>query len=379
MDDQFAGIWRSTSKFKYHKAMTDELPLPITQDQRDEAEEQIAEHHKIIDFDTREYPVEVIVSKYLDRLEEEDNDFFVPDYQRELVWPDEHQSRFIESVLMGLPIPLLFVADVKGQEGRVEIVDGSQRVRTLARFMRNNLRLTGLKRLTKLNGFTFTDLPPVRQRRFGRHTMRMIELREGADEEVRRDIFNRINTGSLRLNDMEVRWGVKDGPFLKFVRTCSEQSLFRKLAPLSKGAIDRREGQEFVLRFFAYLHNYTKFDRSVVGFLNDYLESVQNFDEQTQTAFQTEWDRMLSFVDTYIPNGFSKGRGHVRTPRIRFEAISVGTALALQRLPKLVPASVDWLESDAFKAHMRSDASNSRPKVIARIDFVRDNLLSAQP
>jgi len=359
--------------------MPDELPNIITQDQRDKAEEQIAAHHKIIDFDTREYPVEVIVSKYLDRLEEDDNDFFVPDYQRELVWPDEHQSRFIESVLMGLPIPLLFVADVKGQEGRVEIVDGSQRVRTLARFMRNELRLIGLKRLTKLNGFTFADLPPVRQRRFGRHTMRMIELREGADEEVRRDIFNRINTGSLRLNDMEVRWGVKDGPFLKFVRTCSEQPLFRELAPLSRGAIDRREGQEFVLRFFAYLHNYTKFDRSVVGFLNDYLESVQEFSEETRDAFQAEWDRMLTFVKTHIPNGFSKGKGHVRTPRIRFEAISVGTALALRQQPSLVPASMDWLESETFKAHMRSDASNSRPKVVARIEFVRDNLLSALP
>lgn len=359
--------------------MPDELPISITQDQRDEAEEQIAAHHKIIDFDTREYPVEVIVSKYLDRLEEDDNDFFVPDYQRELVWPDEHQSRFIESVLMGLPIPLLFVADVKGQEGRVEIVDGSQRVRTLARFMRNELRLTGLKRLTKLNGFTFGDLPPVRQRRFGRHTMRMIELREGADEEVRRDIFNRINTGSLRLNDMEVRWGVKDGPFLKFVRTCSEQPLFRELAPLSRGAIDRREGQEFVLRFFAYLHNYTKFDRSVVGFLNDYLESVQDFGVDTQAEFQAIWDRMLAFVKTHIPNGFSKGKGHVRTPRIRFEAISVGTALALRQQPDLVPASVDWLESEAFKAQMRSDASNSRPKVIARIEFVKVNLLSALP
>jgi hypothetical protein len=209
--------------------------------------------------------------------------------------------------------------------------------------------------------------------------MRMIELREGADEEVRRDIFNRINTGSLRLNDMEVRWGAKDGPFLKFVRMCSEQQLFRYLAPLSKGAIDRREGQEFVLRFFAYLHNYTKFDRSVVGFLNDYLDSVQAFDADAQIAFQAEWDRMLTFVKTHIPNGFSKGKGHVRTPRIRFEAISVGTALALRQKPDLAPASVDWLESEAFKAHMRSDASNSRPKVIARIEFVRDNLLTAQP
>lgn len=340
----------------------------------DAAESQIAEHHKIIDYDTREYPVEVIVEKYLNRLEEDDNDFFIPDYQRELVWPDEHQSRFIESVLMGLPIPLLFVADVKGQEGRVEIVDGSQRVRTLARFMKDELTLSGLKVLTKLNGFKFSNLPLIRQRRFGRHTMRMIELREGVSEEVRRDIFSRINTGSLRLNDMEVRWGVSDGPFLNFLRVCSQQPRFTKLAPLSKAAIDRREREEFVLRFFAYLRDYKKFDRSVVEFLNSYLKDMANFPPQTQSNYQAEWDRMLTFVEMHFKT-FTKVEGHVRTPRIRFEALSVGTALALRIKPDLVPPSLSWLESDEFKREMRSDASNSRPKVIRRIEFVRDHLL----
>ena len=356
------------------KTIPDELFPAFSPAEIEAAEAQITEHHKIIDYDTREYPVEVIVTKYLERLEEDDNDFFIPDYQRELVWPDEHQSRFIESVLMGLPIPLLFVADVKGQEGRVEIVDGSQRVRTLARFMKNELKLSGLERLTKLNGFKFSDLPLIRQRRFGRHTMRMIELREGAEEEVRRDIFSRINTGSLKLNDMEVRWGVNDGPFLKFIRACSNQPLFLKLAPLSRAAIDRREGQEFVLRFFAYLRDYQKFERSVVGFLNNYLHDMESFDEAAQAISQAEWDRMLAFVDAHI-HTFGKSKGHVRTPRIRFEALSVGTALALRINPSLVPSSLDWLDSDEFKKEMRSDASNSKPKVIRRIEYVRDQLL----
>ena len=353
--------------------MTENISQAISAADRDAAEAQIAEHHKIIDYDTREYPVEVIVDKYLKKLEEDDNDFFIPDYQRSLTWPDEHQSRFIESVLMGLPIPLLFLADVERQEGRAEIVDGSQRVRTLARFMKNELQLSGLKQLTKLNGFTFADLPPIRQRRFGRHTMRIIELREGTDEEVRRDIFNRINTGSVRLTDMEQRWGASDGPFLKFLRACSQQELFIKLAPLGEKAVNRREPQEFVLRFFAYLRDYQMFDRSVVDFLNSYLDDMKTkFDE---VALQTEWNCMLAFVDQYFPNGFSKGKGHVRTPRIRFEAISVGAALALRKNPNIVPASVDWLESHEFKGLMRSDASNSRPKVIRRIEFVRDNIL----
>ncbi|MRT15207.1 DUF262 domain-containing protein [Enterobacteriaceae bacterium RIT711] len=358
--------------------MNEDVRTIISIEQRDEAEKQISEQHKIIDYDTREYPVEVIVSKYLTGIKEDDNDFFVPDYQRDHTWTDEHQSKFIESVLMGLPIPLLFLADVEGQEGRAEIVDGSQRVRTLARFMNNELRLSGLKKLSKLNGFTFNDLPLVRQRRFGRHTMRMIELREGTDEEIRRDIFSRINTGNLKLNDMEQRWGVSDGQFLRFVRECASGDLFKKLAPLSDKAVKLREPQEFVLRFFAYLRDYTKFERSVVDFLDSYLNDMQkNFDDKMEDDYRNEWNRMLSFVDIYFPNGFSKGKGHVRTPRIRFEALSVGVALALKVNVNIQLSNVDWLESEEFKIMMRSDASNSRPKVIKRIEFVRDQLLGA--
>lgn len=354
--------------------MQEELIDRITPEMKEAAEQQIAEHHKIIDYDTREYPVEVIVSKYLERLEEDDNDFFIPDYQRDLTWPDDHQSRFIESVLMGLPIPLLFLADVAGKEGRAEIVDGSQRVRTLARFMKGELTLAGLRRLDKLNGFSYDDLPPSRKRRFGRHTVRMIEMREGVDEESRRDIFSRINTGNLKLNPMEVRWGTNDGPFLRFVRECSEDPRFRRLVPLSEKAVKFREPQEFVLRFFAYLNNYRNFDRSVIDFLNDYLEQYENFESATESTAKAEWGRMLDFAERHFKT-FAKKEGHVRTPRIRFEAISVGAALALRENPDLAPTSVDWMESDEFKALMRSDASNSRPKVIARIEFVKNKLL----
>lgn len=348
----------------------------ITEARKVAAEEQIVAHHKTIDYDTREYPVEVLVQKYLTRLEEDDNELFVPDYQREHTWSHEHQSKFIESVLIGLPIPYLFVADVPGKEGRLEIVDGSQRIRTLASFVENTLTLTGLKKLTSLNGFTFADLPISRQRRFKRHTLRMIELTEDADEEVRRDIFERINTGSQRLTDMEVRWGVHDSPLLRFIRECSEDERFARLAPLNEAAVRRRERQEFVLRFFAYLENYQHFERKVVDFLNEYLEREQaQFDAKRKGDMKKEWDRMLAFVDQTFPNGFSKAEGHIRTPRIRYEAIAVGSALALRRQPKLKPGNLDWLDSDEFKELTTSDASNSRPKVVKRIEYVRDHLL----
>ena len=111
--------------------------------------------------------------------------------------------------MLGLPIPYIFVADISETEdlARLEIIDGTQRIRTLARFINNELKLNNLEKLDSLNEFTFSDLPLSRQRRFQRTTIRMIQLTEDADEGTRRDLFERINTGSVELNEMEKRRG----------------------------------------------------------------------------------------------------------------------------------------------------------------------------
>lgn len=168
------------------------------------AMKQLEDEKKIVDYDTKEYPVEVLVQKYDNQIDDED-ELFVPNYQHDFVWTEKRQSKFIESVILGLPIPYIFVAD---NEGRMEIVDGSQRIRTLVSFSTNELILGDLKKLTELNGFKFSDLPLKEQRRFKRKTIRMIELTENADEAVRRDIFERINTGSDELKAMEKRKGI---------------------------------------------------------------------------------------------------------------------------------------------------------------------------
>jgi hypothetical protein len=348
----------------------------IGDNERQAAERQVTEHLRIVDYDTKEYPVETVVMKYLTRKSDEDNDLFVPDYQRDFTWSVERQSKFIESILVGLPIPYVFVADVSDKEGRLEIVDGSQRIRTLAAFVTNRLKLLGLAKLTSLIGFRFCDLELVRQRRFLRRTIHMIELSEKADEEVRRDIFERINTGSDVLRDMEVRRGIVPGPFLTLIEECAANPLFRELAPLSPASEKRREREELVLRFFAYLDNYEGFEKRVREFLDDYLKATQgNFDRQKSAIFKDTFLIMLEFVRRVFPNGFKKAANHKRTPHIRFEAIAVGSALALRQCPDLHPAEPTWLDSAEFKKYTTSDSSNSKPKVKRRIEYVRDCLL----
>lgn len=354
--------------------------LPIVDEHRAAAlDAQVQEMQKVIDFEIREYPVEVIVDKFVTGLERDEAELFVPDYQREFVWTKKHQSRFVESILLSLPIPYIFVADVaEGQrEGRLEIVDGSQRVRTLVAFLQGDLQLVGLKKLTQANGLRFTDMSPPRQMRFKRKTLRMIELTEQTDEESRREIFDRLNSGGVRIESMEQRRGSHDGEFLTFLEELAGTERFKTLCPVSQARAKRAEYLELVLRYFAYCDNYAGFSKKVEDFLTEYLVAGNaNSTAETRAVQRAQFDAMLNFVERYFPHGFKKHASNNSVPRIRFEALAVGVTLAQRVDPDLVPADVSvWLESDEFRFHTRSDASNSRPKVVNRLHYVRDNLL----
>jgi hypothetical protein len=180
----------------------------------EKAEQQIYDLRKTVRYDIRELTIEIIVNKYNKGLDyDEDstskansdyyNTIYVPEYQRDFTWDDVRQSRFIESVLLGLPVPLIFVAENK--DSAWEIVDGSQRIRTLDSFLSNKLQLKGIEKIHSLNGFCFNDLDKSRQGKFKDTPMRMIVLSEDADDSVKKDMFERINRGSDLLKPMEKR------------------------------------------------------------------------------------------------------------------------------------------------------------------------------
>jgi len=359
--------------------MTDKVQLLLDDSERAIfVDQQIEELQKITDYEIKEWPIGVLVEKFISGRENDESEIFIPDYQRDMVWTPKQQSRFIESILIKLPVPFIFAADV-GQgdrEGALEIIDGSQRIRTLDNFLSNKLKLVGLKKLTQADGMRFSDFSKPRQMRFKRTTVRVIELTEKADEDARREMFDRLNSGGTRLTSMEVRRGVVDGPFMMFITECAANENFKALVPLSERNAKRKEYEEIVLRYFAYLNNYQGFQKSVDDFLTDYLRSKNgNFLDADKQAMFDEFVRMLNFVSQRFPNGF-KRIGYNTVPRIRFEAIAVGVSLALRENPDLLPGDVGgWLDSNEFIKHTRSDASNSRPKLVNRIHYVRDNLL----
>ncbi len=353
-----------------------ELFSKFTENEKDLAESQIEAQQKVVDYEIREYIIELLVLKYSQGLENNTSDIFIPTYQRQFVWDEKRQSKFIESLLIGLPIPYIFTADTEG--GRSEIIDGSQRIRTLFYFLENKLILTGLEKLTALEGFRFKDLPLSRQRRFKKKTIRLIELTDKADWQVRKDMFERINTSPVLLSDMEIRRGMYEGNFMDFIQKCATDPRFRILCPISDEREKREEYAEFALRFFAYSENLEGFVHSVKDFLDEYLvaKNTAGFDAE---KMNNDFQDVLDFVEKHFPYGFKKTENHKSTPRVRFEAIAVGVRLALNENPNLTPVIPvkKWLvsEPEQFEAVVTTDAANNKKKVLERIYFVKNKLL----
>lgn len=339
----------------------------LTEEQINEIETQIGTASIPYKYDTKEYPVEVIISKF------QKDQIFVPLYQREFVWSLKQKSKFIESVFLGVPIMPLLVS-VSGDEAELEIIDGSQRIRTLVDYCSDGFKLTGLEKLMSLNNTKFSDLKEARKNKFQLRDFRFHVVSDNATPDVRADIFNRVNTSSNKLSPSETRKGAYQGDFYNFILDCAKLDRFHKVCPIPDQKALRGEYQELVLRFFAYSESYLNFKHDVGPFLDSFvIKHNKNFDKNKLLG---NFTRMIDFVETNFepPYIARKGRDNA-TPRVRYEAISVGVHLALEINPLLVVDNTEWLESNEFKFHTTTDASNNHGKLKARIEFVRDCLL----
>lgn len=354
-----------------------------TPEEIDLAENQIKEIQVDYNYRIADFSIGELLKKFVKKGEQpnfEDDSIsglFVPTYQRDFIWQEIMQSRFIESIFMGVPIQPLFAFELD-EDGNLELLDGVQRLSSIKSFADNQLTLVGLDELDTLNGFIFDDLGTARKRKFFNTQLKLYIINENTDEGIRADIFRRVNEGGQRLEPAEIRKGKFIGNiFYDFILQMSNSPEFNSLFSSTKETDKLRgEKEELVSRFFALSNNYQGFVHSVKNFMDDYIiEANKNFDAEKSKLFQTELFNTLTFVQTNFPNGFKKSITAKSIPRVRFEAIAVGTNLALRENSNLSVSDVRWLESNEFKKWTTSDAANSKNKVVGRIEFVRDCLL----
>ena len=352
----------------------------ITIQQREAAEAEILKQSKTVRYDTKDFTIGYLVSEFNPNKESSEEIystnklFLIPEYQRNSIWTPADKSLFIESILLGLPIPFLFFCE--RDDGITEIVDGVQRITTLYSFINDELRLSTLQKLSLLNGFRYSDLSDAMQKKFKNRALRIIVLDGDTSLSFRQDLFSRVNRSGRKISDAEFRRGTFPGALTDFVEKCSKDPLFVKLCPLSDNKVARYARFELVLRFFAFVNQYKDFKHDVAPFLDKYLlENQTSFDE---TAFRLEFDRMCKFVEAHFTNGFAKPDSQKAVPNVRFEAISVGVALALRENADLVPVDMSWLDSEDFKQKTTTDASNNPGRLQERVEFVKNNLLGVR-
>lgn len=364
------------------------MSVPIlTTEKLNRIQEQIETQRRSVSFNMREFTIEIYVNKYLTGIDEDENEFYIPDYQREFVWDDRHQSRFIETLLLGLPVPFIFSAEIL-ETGRLEIVDGSQRIRTMAAFLNDELKLKGLEKLTELNELYFSQLPIARQRLFRNSPMRMVVLSADATEEVRKEMFDRINTSSVALLPMETRRGVFRGPFTDFIINLAKEPRYRDLCPLPRYMENRREEEELLLRFFAFSDCYPHFgeveSKGVARYLDNYLQQKNtDFTDEEAQEKTAAFNQLVDFIATTFPNqGFAKKPNITGISRPYFEAIAIGSYLALKNNLNIVRAIpreliVDKQHRNAFYSILEGRyQTHTASKIKRRIDIVKEAFLN---
>ena len=177
----------------------------------------------------------------------QDNYIMDPDFQRDFIWDVTKQSKLIESVLMRIPLPVFYIAEI--EDGRVVVVDGLQRLSTFRHFANGGLRLR-LPNQPELNGKRFADLSAKLQNRIEDFNLSLYIIDAKAPEQTRLDIFERVNSG-VALSRQQMRNCLYVGPATRFLRGAAATDIFRKA---TSGSLDSRtmRDREFINRFCGF-------------------------------------------------------------------------------------------------------------------------------
>jgi Protein of unknown function DUF262/HNH endonuclease len=238
-----------------------------------------------------------------------------PDFQRLFVWDAKKSSRLLESALLDIPLPVIYLAEEK--DGREFVIDGQQRLTSFFAFIDgkfpngSDFKLTGLKAYPELNGKKYVELEDSYQDKLRYYKIRTITFSRDSDSKLKFDIFERLNTGAVSLNDQELRNCVYQGPYNKLLKKLSENPDFRYLMGLDEPE-KRMKDVEFVLRFAAFYHaTYLKYTPPIKTFLNEDMEKYQLIGdveaEQLEDAFKNSVTIVKSLLANHSFRRFYKG------------------------------------------------------------------------
>ncbi len=222
------------------------------------------------------------------------------DFQRQFVWDRAKASRLIESALLAVPLPIIYLA--QEDNSRESVIDGQQRLTSFFSFIdgvfpnKQPFRLSGLKVFPELTGKAFADLEESLQDKIRYYSIRTITILTDSDADLKFEIFERLNTGAVPLNDMELRNCVYRGPYMALLKELAADPDFKQLVGL-KEPDTRMRDIELVLRFAAFYHaTYLKYQSPMKRFFNRDMEKYRNISAQEADHLRHAYKNGLQII-----------------------------------------------------------------------------------
>ncbi|MEQ8188766.1 MAG: DUF262 domain-containing protein [Candidatus Eremiobacterota bacterium] len=240
---------------------------------------------KKIDITTKQMILEVIFRR-LRNKEIDLNTFF----QREMnLWDKTKQSRLIESILLKLPLPAFYFDG--SDDNNWLIVDGLQRLTTFQNYIiENNFTLQNLEYLTQFNGLYYNELSRDLHRRIEEHEITVYIINPGTPENVKFNLYKRINTGGLILTAQEIRHVINHGIPADFINELAELEEFKKYRINRKRMLDR----DFITRFVAfYIHTPEEYEPDLDTFLNSSMSKLKELSAQKREQLKADFKKSL--------------------------------------------------------------------------------------
>lgn len=232
--------------------------------------------------ETYDFAVQTIFEKL------KDNSIHIPEFQRRYVWSEAQASRLIESLIIQCPVPVIYLNQEKDE--RMSVIDGNQRLTSISRYLNNEFPLKGLTAYPELEGNRFYELDGRFQRHILNRTLRCIVILKDTHPQVKFDVFERLNSGSVKLNPQELRHGLYFGSAIELATKIVKNTGFLALLDIKNDK--RMKAEELVMRFIALNNDFSNYKKPLAGFINSFVDSHRSMTQADQ-------DKQESlFIDT---------------------------------------------------------------------------------
>jgi hypothetical protein len=217
-----------------------------------------------------------------------------PSFQRKYVWTDKLASKLIESILLKVPIPPIYLS--QNDDFELDVIDGQQRIYSLYRFTNNQFALRDLDVLKELNGTRFFELDGKIRRQIETHTLRCVLVTNESHPEIKFEVFERLNTNTAPLNAQELRNCIYRGSLNEILKNCVEDVNWRSIVGRARPDKRMRE-EEIALRFYAFKREGLASYRTPLKFwLNSAAKNGRSLKAPTEAKLQEAWSDNLQKV-----------------------------------------------------------------------------------